>query len=240
MTPFVFPLQILFEILVLVGTFSLVNHYSFINRNAPKQELFSTSSLYNNYAIAGRNEKIIEKHSTKEELEIECYTIPYSQLANSVYNLFSSSWLPWWMTDVENRKKIEQLKQEASKNNITTKEKQQIEAGNNYFESQDTESEISSLQKQAMDDTANYLIAKANDYANNQDYDQAVKFLTQAAKFGSPVANYNLGLLYFKGLGVDKDYQIALKHFVTASVKGHDMSIENVKLLRKRMELLNK
>ena len=239
MTPFLLPIQILFEILVLVGTFSLVNHYNLINRNAPKQELFSTSLLYNSYDTARRNEKIKEKHSIKKELDIECYETPYSQLANS-YNLFSSSWLSWWITDMQNRKKIEQLKQEASGNIITSKEKQHIEAGDNCFEPQDTESEISSLQKQAMDDTANFLIAKAIDYASNQDYNLTVKFLTQAAKFGSPIANYNLGLVYFKGLGVDKNDKIALKHFVTASVKGHDKSIENVKLLRKRMELLNK
>ena len=238
MTLFVFPLQIILEILVLVGTFSLVNHYNFINRIAPKQELFSTSSLYNSYDIAGRDEKIFEKHSSKEELDTDWYETPYSRLANSVYNLFSSSWLPWWKIDMRNRKKNEQLKQEVSGNNIISNEKQ-IEAGDNSFEAQDTESEISSLQKQAMGNTANYLVAKAIDYASNQDYDLAVKFLTQATKFGSPVANYNLGLLYFKGLGVDKDYKIALNHFTTASVKGHVKSIENVKLLQKRMKLLN-
>jgi TPR repeat protein len=53
------------------------------------------------------------------------------------------------------------------------------------------------------------------------DYDTAFEEFTAAAETGLDLAQYNLGILYFTGQGVDQDYAEAFKWTQAAAEQGH-------------------
>ena len=59
-------------------------------------------------------------------------------------------------------------------------------------------------------DMSGYLLNKAIEEFNNKNYESAYKSLTNIAPTGNPVANYLLGQMYLKGLGIEPNYKICL------------------------------
>ena len=53
------------------------------------------------------------------------------------------------------------------------------------------------------------------------DYDTAFREFTIAAGEGLDLAQYNLGILYFTGQGVEQDYEIAFRWTEAAALQGH-------------------
>ena len=53
-----------------------------------------------------------------------------------------------------------------------------------------------------------------------RDYQQAFKWLTQAANLGHPESQYNLGWMYADGNGVSQNYKEAVRLFRLATEKG--------------------
>ena len=74
------------------------------------------------------------------------------------------------------------------------------------------------------------LALKADDYAKafealeRGDYETATFFLSFFASNGDSVAQYNMGLLYRDGLGVEKNPQVALSWFYLAAQQRHMLS----------------
>lgn len=60
------------------------------------------------------------------------------------------------------------------------------------------------------------------------DYDTAYREFTIAAETGLDVAQYNLGILYFTGRGVDVDYDQAFKWTSAAADQGHIAALFNL------------
>ncbi|MDC4501121.1 sel1 repeat family protein, partial [Acinetobacter baumannii] len=60
-----------------------------------------------------------------------------------------------------------------------------------------------------------------------QDYKIAVEWYQKAATQGNVNAQFNLGILYAKGLGVSKNYEIAKQWIEKAAEQGH----ENAKII---------
>ena len=64
-------------------------------------------------------------------------------------------------------------------------------------------------------------------YANGhlglrQDWNKALELWTRAAELGSSDAHYQIGALYYKGLGVEKDAKKAIHHYELAAMAGHE------------------
>lgn len=53
------------------------------------------------------------------------------------------------------------------------------------------------------------------------EYDEALRWYTMAANQGWPMAQYNIGVMYEKGLGMDKDLQKAFSMYLAAASNGH-------------------
>ena len=60
------------------------------------------------------------------------------------------------------------------------------------------------------------------------DYDEAIKYFTKAADLGDVEAYYQLGLMYWKGEGVDEDEEKAVYHYEKAAVGGHPTARNNL------------
>jgi len=60
------------------------------------------------------------------------------------------------------------------------------------------------------------------------DYKQALKYFKLASQSGYVDAHFNLGVMYFAGLGVDKKYSTAMQYFVMASQGGHTKALYNL------------
>lgn len=69
--------------------------------------------------------------------------------------------------------------------------------------------------------SAEELVSKGTSAAKRFNYEQAVRYFTQAAAKGSVVANYHLGDLYYNGNGVDKSFATAKRYFTQAAQKGN-------------------
>lgn len=67
------------------------------------------------------------------------------------------------------------------------------------------------------------LLIKGDEFKRN--IPDAIKYLTAAYKAGSPIAAWNLGLLYENGVGVDKNLEKAMTLFHIAARGGHEPSI---------------
>lgn len=63
----------------------------------------------------------------------------------------------------------------------------------------------------------------------------ATLFLPLAAK-GDPIAQYNLGVLYTRGLVIQKDYRVAVQWYLAAAGQGHAGAEANLALLYKNGE----
>jgi TPR repeat protein len=68
-----------------------------------------------------------------------------------------------------------------------------------------------------------------------QDYRRAAACFQHSAELGEPMAEYDLGLLYERGLGVHLDYVEAYKWLSLASSTGSRASQEELKSLSKIM-----
>ena len=68
-----------------------------------------------------------------------------------------------------------------------------------------------------------------------QDYKQAVKWYRKAAEQNNASAQYNLALMYVKGVGVPKDYVMAHMYWNIAAVSGAKDAIKNRGLIKKEM-----
>lgn len=66
-----------------------------------------------------------------------------------------------------------------------------------------------------------------------QDYTKAFKYFTQAADQGWVDGQLQLGIMYYSGLGIRRDYKMALKYGALSSRKSSKDCIDNV-LLRSR------
>ncbi len=66
------------------------------------------------------------------------------------------------------------------------------------------------------------------DAARSGDYDTALREFRQAAEDGLDVAQYNLGILYFTGRGVEEDAEQALSWLTKAAEQGHTTAQFNV------------
>ena len=53
------------------------------------------------------------------------------------------------------------------------------------------------------------------------DYAKAVEYSMRAAKLGDAAAHHNLGAIYYKGLGVEKDEEQGIHHYEKAAIGGH-------------------
>ena len=83
--------------------------------------------------------------------------------------------------------------------------------------------------------------AKANDPAalsqmggrcsKEGDYDAAFEYLTKAAELGDLMARNQLGFMYWKGEGVDKDNEKAAYHFEKAAIGGHPVARHNLAVI---------
>jgi TPR repeat protein len=66
---------------------------------------------------------------------------------------------------------------------------------------------------------------KAYEYGN---YKEAAKWYKKAADQGFALAQYNLGVMYVKGLGVRQNYKEAVKWFKKAADQGHASAQNNL------------
>ncbi len=60
------------------------------------------------------------------------------------------------------------------------------------------------------------------------DYDGAFGYYTKAAELGDAVAHYNLGNMYWDGVGVEKDEEKAVYHYEKAAIGGHPIARHNL------------
>ena len=73
-----------------------------------------------------------------------------------------------------------------------------------------------------------YMHMYLKDKGFSQDYRQALYWYTKAAERGSSLAQVNLGLLYWKGLGVPKDYIKAYAWSNLSAAQGDETAINNL------------
>ncbi len=57
------------------------------------------------------------------------------------------------------------------------------------------------------------LFEKGIDYLDVQDYENAFKYFFQSAEMGYEKAIYNIALMYERGMGVERNYQLAIKYY---------------------------
>ncbi len=60
------------------------------------------------------------------------------------------------------------------------------------------------------------------------DYDSAVEYITKAAEVGDAAAHYDLGDMYRKGQGVEKDEEKMVYHLEEAAIGGHPYARHNL------------
>ena len=63
---------------------------------------------------------------------------------------------------------------------------------------------------------------------NEGDYDKALKYWTKAAELGDAEAHFQLGNMYPKGEGVEKDEEKAIYHWEKAAIGGHPKARYNL------------
>lgn len=102
---------------------------------------------------------------------------------------------------------------------------------------------VCSLQVQAESDSslfgteAERLVTRGLRHYNNQDYDAAFRCFRQAAETGDAYAQYNLGLCYFKGEGVEKNPREAKIWYRAAAEQGYEPAKEALRNLENEKEL---
>eukprot|EP00984_Skeletonema_dohrnii_P011403 scaffold4542_cov150-Skeletonema_dohrnii-CCMP3373.AAC.8 len=63
---------------------------------------------------------------------------------------------------------------------------------------------------------------------HEEDYDNALDYLTKAAELGDVKAHYHLSLLYGEGKGVEKDEKKEIYHLEVAVLAGHPRARHNL------------
>ena len=63
-----------------------------------------------------------------------------------------------------------------------------------------------------------------------KDDEEAVKWFREAVKQDNEYGQYNLGLMYYNGYGVQKDFVQADLWWIVSSAKGNKTAIENKKI----------
>ena len=71
------------------------------------------------------------------------------------------------------------------------------------------------------------------DAYNKQDYKEAVRLYRLSAEQGFAGAQYNLGVMYGKGLGVPQDYALAHMWFNLSGSNGNKGAVENRDIMQK-------
>ena len=61
---------------------------------------------------------------------------------------------------------------------------------------------------------------------------KAAEWYTKAAQQGLDVAQYNLGICYVNGMGVDRNLQKAIEWFTKAAEQGYESAKDMVKKLK--------
>ena len=69
-------------------------------------------------------------------------------------------------------------------------------------------------------------LAKAKEAYNQKNYGEAAALLTPLAEQGDASAQYALGYLYHNGLGVPRNYKLAIQWMTAASAKGNEKATE--------------
>lgn len=88
--------------------------------------------------------------------------------------------------------------------------------------------ELKEYKERAKDGDIN-AVAKVSDYYYaHKEYDEAVKWASQAAKEGHRRSQFNLGTSYLHGLGVEEDSKVAAKWFEKAAEKEHALAQYNL------------
>lgn len=72
-----------------------------------------------------------------------------------------------------------------------------------------------------------------NSNEKKEDYLHGLKLLEKSACMGNRDAMNDLGMMYYRGYGVEQDYTLALKWFRRGAAYGSDMAYENLALLYK-------
>ena len=69
-------------------------------------------------------------------------------------------------------------------------------------------------------------LTKAKQAFNQKNYEQAASLLTPLAEQGDANAQYALGYMYHNGLGVPRNYKLAIQWMTAASAKGNEKATE--------------
>lgn len=69
-------------------------------------------------------------------------------------------------------------------------------------------------------------LTKARQAFNQKNYEQAASLLTPLAEQGDANAQYALGYMYHNGLGVPRNYKLAIQWMTAASAKGNEKATE--------------
>ena len=65
-------------------------------------------------------------------------------------------------------------------------------------------------------------------YHSKNDYLKALEWLVKAAEKGDSDAMYNIGMLYYEGLGVDQNYSLSKDWYLKASENGNVFAMNNI------------
>ena len=68
-----------------------------------------------------------------------------------------------------------------------------------------------------------------------QNYKTAIKFYTKAAEQGSARAQFNLGMMYYKGQGLSQDYTRANMWWNIAASQGNEDAIRGRDIIEEQM-----
>lgn len=74
-------------------------------------------------------------------------------------------------------------------------------------------------------------LGKARQAFNQKNYEQAASLLTPLAEQGDADAQYALGYMYHNGLGVPRNYKLAIQWMTAASAKGNQKATEALRRL---------
>ncbi|MEA3383829.1 MAG: tetratricopeptide repeat protein [Campylobacterota bacterium] len=72
------------------------------------------------------------------------------------------------------------------------------------------------------------ILSDANNKYKNGQIKDAIKLYNKASREGIDEASFQLGLIYYKGVGIKKDISKAMKYFKKASLYGHKKASYNV------------
>lgn len=77
-------------------------------------------------------------------------------------------------------------------------------------------------------------------YSKKKDMIRTKKTWKKLAKQGNEKAMFNLGLMYYKGVGVKKDHQKAMNYFAASSLHAYKPATEVLSILKETKNVCNK